>query len=467
MTSVISKIATPNGTQTIGGDQFDGQWVRSIKTLLSNVSLAASGSQTIDLSTYLPDTQHRWEVIINVIGTTGTTSGNTIRLLVGSGSNENGYYREWGCRTRTNSSETTGGIASIVINKDDAVLIIQNTDTSSAASGVYVTASYYRCLGWNEHSTAPQNQIENIKIPDGTTIPFGGDNFDGQWYSYNDNELAIMSSATLNAAASTSVDISSYIPNDGYSYELLIKGYCRTSTTSGNTAVIRIGTSTDSDDNAILMRARTRTASYRLAFGNCVLPILANQRTIYITNTGNAATTNITIQIAGIKRVGKNVTGGSGYISNIKTSDGTTVPFGGKITDGQWSNKRSTVVSAVQFNDSATTNHDYTVTNYLPTNNEWYEILTTTYSGTGSTSGNQVNWTIYCNPRPMGGGGAQQGMYINTRSSSTQIGRNNQLLIGKQDSNGELVVRIRNYGTVQTGNNNVYFSGYRRLGTNV
>ncbi len=462
MTNVISKITTPDGTQTIGGSPFDGQWVESSFRLLNAVTIAASGSQTVDLSSYLPDTDHRWEVILEVRASTSSTSGNSIRILIGSGSSGNGYYREWACRTRSGSTETVGGMANIVVNKDDASLTIQNTDTSAAATSVTVYAVYYRCLGWNEHSTASQTQIENIKLPDGTSIPFGGDNFDGQWYSYNNTELALLSSATLNASTTTSVDISSYIPNDGYAYELLIRGYCRTGTTSGNTARIRIGTGSD---NHILMWSITRTASYRTVAGNCMLPISANQRTIYIYNGGNAAATNITIQITGIKRVGKNITSGS-YIESITTPDGTTTPFGGKITDGQWANKRTTVISAVQFNDSATTNHDYTVTDYLPTNNEWYEILASTYGATGSTSGNVVNWGLYCTSQPLGGV-SQQGMYINTRSSSTQVGRNNQLLIGRQDASGNLVVRIRNYGTVQTGSNNVYFSGYRRLGTNV
>ena len=647
MTNVISRIAKFNhwDYRFIGGDQFDGQWVKNVKTLLSNVSLAANGSQTIDLSTYLPDTTHRWEVIFEVRGNTGTTSGNTIRLLLGSTTSGNAYYRDWACRTRTSSSEYTGGSASIVINAGEAKVVIQNTE-NSVASGVYVIASYYRCLGWNEHSTAPQNQIENIKIPtttlspngimwgnlvntngvlsnfdkysyfeiingkqnnnaeyvvkftingqsttvqtimqanlfcsieitantldvyvynwqtstkttlftainnttywikftingtsatysystDGTNytqvasfsdstlttadnnytltlgnssqidlrnrpflgtfdlsecyinvngerywsgldyteiVHFGGDNFDGQWFSYNNTELTLLSSTTLASSASTSIDISSYIPNDGYAYELLIRSYCRTSTTSGNNVFIRVGAYNATDaNNPLLMRGLTRTASYRNVAGNCLLPISETQRRIYIYNAGNATATTLTIQITGIKRVGKNVTGNSGYISNIKTSDNTTVPFGGKITDGQWANKRTTVISAVQFNDSATTNHDYTVSNYLPTNNEWYEILSTTYAATGSTSGNQVNWAIFCNPQPLGGV-SQQGMYINTRSSSTQIGRTNQILIGRQDYNGNLVVRIRNYGTAQTGSNNVYFSGYRRLGTNV
>lgn len=643
MTDVISKITTPDGTQTIGGDQFDGQWVKSVKTLLSNVSLAASGSQTIDLSTYLPDTTHRWEVIFEVRGNTGTTSGNTIRLLLGSTTSGNAYYRDWACRTRTSSSEYTGGSASIVINAGEAKVVIQNTE-NSAASAVYVIASHYRCLGWNEYSSAPQNQIENVKIPTNTLSPngilwgdlantngvlsnfdkysyfevingkqnnnaeyvvkftingqsataqtimqanlfcsieitantldvyvynwqtstkttlftainnttywikftingtsatysystdgtnytqvasfsdstlttadnnytltignssqidirdrpflgtidlsecyinvngerywsgldyteivhFGGDNLDGQWYSYNNTELTLLSSASLNSSTSTSVDISSYIPNDGYSYELLIRGYCRTSTTSGNNVFIRVGAYNATDaNNPLLMRGLTRTASYRNISGNCLLPISETQRKIYIYNAGNATATTMTIQITGIKRVGKNTTSGN-YIESITTPDGTTVPFGGKITDGQWANKRTTVVSAVQFNDSATTNHDYTVSNYLPTNNEWYEILASTYAATGSTSGNQVNWGIFCSPQPLGGV-SQQGMYINTRSSSTQIGRSNQLLIGKQDSSGNLKIRIRNYGTVKTGNNNVYFSGYRRLGTN-
>lgn len=640
MTHTFDKIHWDNSYMPIGGSPFDGQWVHSVSTLLNNVTIAASDSTTVDLSSYLPDTTHRWEVIFVIRGVTGSTSGNTIRLLLGSGTSGNTYYRELACRTRASSSEYVGGTANIVINAGDAKVVLQNTE-SVAASGVYLAAAYYRCLG----SNVDTNRIENVKIPSTTlspngimwgdlvntsgvlsnfdkysyfevingkqnnnaeyvvkftvngqststqvimhaslfgciemsansyniytynwqtsstvalftatnnttywvkftingtsvtysystdgenytqvasysdntlttadnnynlsfgnsseinnrsrsflgtidlsgcyinvdgerywsgldntkTIQFGGDNFDGQWYSYNDTEINLLSSASLNATTKTSVDISSYIPNDGYAYELLIRGYCRTSTTSGNNVFIRVGTvDTTGGDNPILMRGITRTASYRNVFGNMLLPISSSERKIYIYNAGNAAATTMTIQITGIKRVGKNKTNGS-YLENIATPDGTTTPFGGKIADAQWASKRSTVVNAVQFNDSTTTNHDYTVANYLPTNNEWYEILATTYSVTGSTSGNQVNWGLYCSPQPLGGV-SQQGMYINTRSASTQIARNNQLIIGRQNTAGNLVVRIRNYGTSQTGNNSVYFSGYRRLGKNI
>ena len=168
MTNVISKITTPDGTQTIGGSPFDGQWVHSVSTLLNNVTIAASGSTTVDLSSYLPDTTHRWEVIFVIRGVTGSTSGNTIRLLLGSGTSGNAYYRELACRTRASSSEYAGGTANIVINAGDAKVVLQNTE-SVAASNVYLRAVYYRCLGSNTDT----NHIENVKIPSTTLSPNG------------------------------------------------------------------------------------------------------------------------------------------------------------------------------------------------------------------------------------------------------------------------------------------------------
>ncbi len=43
------------------------------------------------------------------------------------------------------------------------------------------------------------------------------------------------------------------------------------------------------------------------------------------------------------------------------------------------------------------------------------------------------------------------------------------ILVGKQDSNGVLTVKIENWSTVNqtTGNNQLNFQGYRKLGTNV
>lgn len=462
MTDVISKIATPNGTQTIGGDQFDGQWVRSSLEVY-NGSINASDTKTIDLSEWLPDITNRYEIILQLQANSGTTSGNLITLQLTSQQSGSSYMADFGGVNRSSSYEMVGGMANLVINANNPYFRIANTGNATV-TGIVVYVLYYRVLGWNEHSTASQNQIEKIKIPDGTTIPFGGDNFDGQWQSYNGTSaITPLSSATINANSDTSVDISSYIPNDGYAYELLIRAIARTSTTSGNNILLRIGVYSSGNNNLII-RGTTRSNAYRQYSGNCVLPITAAQRTLYIQNTGNAAATAVTVYITAYKRIGKNVTGGN-YLTNIKTPDGTVIPFRGKNTNGQWSYKTLTVLNNITFNDTATTNHDYTVTNYLPTNDEWYEILINTVGSTGTTSGNNVNWTLYCNPTPTATN-LQQGTYTNTRTSSAQSLRLNGIIIGKQDSNGDLVVRVRNFTTVKTGGNYIRFRGYRRLGTN-
>lgn len=108
---------------------------------------------------------------------------------------------------------------------------------------------------------------------------------DGQWVS---------SPCTLadNISSPTSTDLeyslASYLPNDGYNYEVLFTGQVTTGSTSGN--ICNLHLKTDIIDTYVYFaRAITRTSSNVSAYGTCILPV-GTGRTVtavaYSNNTG-------------------------------------------------------------------------------------------------------------------------------------------------------------------------------------
>lgn len=457
MTDVISKITTPDGTQTIGGDQFDGQWVSSYASIASGATLASSGTKSYSLSSYLPNDSFTYEVLVEGTVTTGSTSGNNTRFYITNSNSQ--FARDLGsCTTRTSNTQTAGGTATIVVPSSNRNIVAHNDGNASITYSLTVRG--YKKVGLNGTAS---NYIEKISIPNNSDIPIGGDTFSGQWRSETHE---VFSRITVASGAYTSADLSSYIPNDGYCYEVVVRMNARTGTTSGNNIIMRIGTKSGSNQNPICCRINTRTSSDMTIGSTTLVPLGANERTLYVNNTGNATANTVRVWITSCRRIGKNITGNN-YLTNIKTPDDTVVPFGGSFSDGQWVSNQKSVFSSVKWTDSTSgTTHTYTITNYLPTNDEWYEILCWSFGTTNTTSGNTVSWDINTSPTLTG---KSTGALINTRSSSSNITRVSFILVGKQDSNGVLTVEISNWSTVNqtTGNNQLNFQGYRKLGTNV
>lgn len=290
-------------------------------------------------------------------------------------------------------------------------------------------------------------------------LPVGGDNFDGQFK----DGATLGTGISLAQNASRTFDISSYIPNDGCAYEASFKLQGSTGTTSGNSIQLRLGTSSSSGSNPRACSVITRTNSSMSIGGMAYVIIPANTRTLYLFNTGNAAT-NINVYLQGFCRLGKNNISNI-YIKNIAIPN-NTLSFGGNFASEQWEYKYLRVFSSATFNDTTSgATHSYTVSDYLPTNSEWYEILCDSVATTGNTSGNLVNINVECNPSLMNS--CPFGM-INTRTASTNYTTQNPIIIGRQDRLGKLNIRIYNYSTTNKATGNCWLSlvAYRRLGTN-
>ena len=291
-------------------------------------------------------------------------------------------------------------------------------------------------------------------------LAVGGTQFDGQWQS----GATLQTGISLASNANKSIDISSYIPNDGYSYAAIFKVQGNTGTASGNNIQLRLGHFTTNNSNPRCAAIVTRTSNYMSIAGLAYILIPNNTRTIYLSNTGNATGTDLRVYLRGFKRLGSNDESINSYIETIATGNNIT-KFGGYISGDEWIYKHLDVFGTSWHDSTSGTVHNYTVNNYLPTNNEWYEILCWTAGATNSTSGNSLNIDVKCEPSlidstPFG--------LIKTRTSSTNVTSQNPILIGRQNSSGNMTVRIYNYSTTNASTGNCYlrFSAYRKLGTN-
>lgn len=152
MTNYISKVTLPNGTQVpFGGKIANGKWIQKRLSLSLSSGYANGDDIPFDLSSYLPDANSDFEIMVSCIGYTGTASGNSTGVQVTSD-----YYtgfpstRLWRTNTRTaNLNSRDCGSARIIIPASSQRLIIQIRDTSGTTGSLSGNISGYRRIGTN------------------------------------------------------------------------------------------------------------------------------------------------------------------------------------------------------------------------------------------------------------------------------------------------------------------------------
>lgn len=148
----------------------------------------------------------------------------------------------------------------------------------------------------------------------GTTYTIGGDNYYGQWILpiKSDNIFT----DTFGGNASKTYDISSWLPDDNYDYDIQISGYVRTGSTSGYGASVDIITDTGT---LKIGHANTRSSSNHIGAGGGILRIPADNRTITAKNYASQTTGTCGASISMIRRVGKQAELPNDYIDKVKT----------------------------------------------------------------------------------------------------------------------------------------------------
>lgn len=124
---------------------IDGQWVYSASTLASGVAAPTTDAITYSLSSYLPNDGYKYEVLFTATATTGSTSGNVVRVSLLTDIILDDVF-VCGGRTRTSSTTYCNGCISLPVGAGRYV----NVGTYSGNTGTFTLyARGYRRIGTN------------------------------------------------------------------------------------------------------------------------------------------------------------------------------------------------------------------------------------------------------------------------------------------------------------------------------
>lgn len=218
---------------------------------------------------------------------------------------------------------STGGIYDNLSGKTAATLTFTasngwtgSTSNNSSVNSIYgksstVQPQVIKCFIYiviaNNTKTEIQSDIDDIATDlngkadiDGTNMAQSVKRFDGMWVG---STYTVASSVSLNNTTNN-YNLSSYLPNDDYCYEVL--GYVNgtTGSSSGDYADIHIGSSVI-DSSYRIACARTRTSSTVNWAGSFVIPIGTN-RTIYLGNYSSNTASVSNFRIFAYRRIGTN-----------------------------------------------------------------------------------------------------------------------------------------------------------------
>ena len=144
-------------------------------------------------------------------------------------------------------------------------------------------------------------EVNNKADRDGSNMISSVKKIDGQWIKSS------LSIATNVAIGTTNYvyDLSSYLPNDGYNYEVLFGGNCTTGTTSGNSVALQIITDVLNANWIAICGARTRVANANFfGSGNAIVPVGTGRTVIVCGNSSWAGT--FSMAALAYRRIGTN-----------------------------------------------------------------------------------------------------------------------------------------------------------------
>ena len=113
----------------------------------------------------------------------------------------------------------------------------------------------------------------------------------------------ITSTTSINSNETKTYDLSSYLPDDNYTYEVYYSVAGETGATSGNNVDIVVSALLPATNR--VARARTRSASSVTWCGSGTIPITGANRNISVTNLGSAGSINF-FRVLAYRRIGTN-----------------------------------------------------------------------------------------------------------------------------------------------------------------
>lgn len=339
MVNYTSSIVVNEGDSIkLGGDNFNGPWVMPRgDTIASNLVLESKTAYTYSLSS-IPNDGFDYEVSIRSFILTSATSGEQCEVFVYTGTGTSSFYQRIdGCVPRAANAQIGGStcIIPVLASQDRSITFYNNGDYATGSCSFYVMG--YRRIGKNGNANQYISKV-NVK---GTATTIGGDNFDGPWVY---KSTTLVSSTSITNGTYTTVDLSSYLPNDTYNYEILFAASCQTGTAANNQAILRLGESTRVGSCTMIGRRKTQHAVYTLLAGNILYP--TKKRSVLLWNDGTAVANSVNLYARGYRRLGRNMEDDMTATLTITTiPSNATVDF---YSIGQISGKKTTVMKGVR-----------------------------------------------------------------------------------------------------------------------
>lgn len=167
--------------------------------------------------------------------------------------------------------------------------------------------------------------VSDINVK-GTNHKIGGIQADGQWV---EKRVTVFSGQNWSATGTQTYTISNYLPDNIYTYEILVSCYATTGATSGNTCTWWVR-DVDNHFDGVMGYCSTRTASNVASGNSCILPVKQVNGVltfkINVTNTG--ALGGQGLYVTAYRRLGGSSTPPTYYTLTINpTPSDATVTF--------------------------------------------------------------------------------------------------------------------------------------------
>lgn len=284
--------------------------------------------------------------------------------------------------TRTYYKSTNGTSYTQAASFTDTVASVSGHSSNFTIGNCSVLRLRDRGFGGTVDLTGCYREVNGTKVWEGTSDyalqRIGGKPFSGLWVAKN---RTLANAVTLISNATVTYDISDYIPNDGYAYEVLIYGQIATQGVNGYIATIDVYESGHSSNYLRICRTNTRNTTYARTCGAGTLPLInGNNRLIVFRNAGNYSG-NAYLYLRGYRRLPK--TGSS--LTKISYNN-TSYNLAGDQFDGQWVKKYKSVTTEIAAGGSVT----FDTSSYLPNDSGQYEVLLNMRGQTVATAGSNV-----------------------------------------------------------------------------
>lgn len=473
LSNKVEKIKIDRGissnSYTFGGKNVDGDLKILHATVFSGVAIASNGSKSSSVASIIPEDGYEYEALVSITTGSASTTNKQINIWCNNDHRVVTYY------TRSAANWLGGGNVWIRIPTNRQIVVTNPGTVATASTSMRLV--YARRIGTN-NDTGTYHSYECIPsktlqpntliygsptISNGVISGFSNTNYVEIPYGRVDGEYVVkftMPTSTMtkaqpilhseywlcllvdansyniycyNRGSNTNVSLFNATAGQTYWVKLQKSGtsiYCYYSTDGEQYTAC--GNFTDSSVNSSLNYQTLLGFGSSMALGNYFLG-------------------SIDLNGCYIKVNGEKVWEG---MTNSKI-----LPIGGNGFDGEWNAKYLTVVSGVTYGVNTSTN--YTLVDYLPDDNNIYEVLVSGYARTGTKSGNAVGLWVHGNAQP---NSQTVVSYINTRYSSNYADAKSGTILCKGGK--ATTITVSNSGSGTSGNCGVQISGYRRIGTN-